>query len=69
MIKDRQAWEEWEKKNRGKEPVDFFHNLKIVEGLLEEARALKVFPLKASSRADLEIKIFLARVVNVSKAA
>ena len=67
MIKDPGAWEIWENNFR-KTPVDFAANLKILEALFEEAQALHLFPLKDPLQG-LDIKIHLARVINVSKAA
>ena len=68
MIKDSQAWEKWEKENSAKQPVDLALNLRLLESLLQEARALGVFPLSQPLQ-DLEVKIHLAKVINVSKAS
>jgi hypothetical protein len=68
MIRDQKLWQEWEKEYLKKERVDFVQNLELLDAMYEEARALKLF----SSRdplEGLEIKIELARAVNVSKAA
>jgi hypothetical protein len=45
MIRDRDVWEKWEFAYRRKEAVDFPQNLRLLEGIYEEARSLGIFPL------------------------
>ena len=68
MIKDIQAWKNWEKEHLKSTPVNLDQNFLILEALLQEARALHIFPL-SNPLQDLEIKISLAKAINVSKAA
>ncbi len=68
MIRNRELLEQWEKKYLKQEAPDFFHNLRLFEGLYREARALGVFPLKAPLEG-LETKIRLAKAINVSGTA
>lgn len=65
MIKDSQHLEQFENQYKKNTPPDFFRNLEIYEALYEEARALGIFPLK-DPLEGLEIKISLAKAVNVS---
>lgn len=67
MIKDTQAWDQWEKKYK-REPVNLELNLRLLESMFAEARSLNLFP-PPNPLQDLEVKIEMARVVNVSKAA
>ena len=68
MIRSRRFLEKWEKEHLRQETSDFFHNLRIFEGLYEEARALGALPLK-NPLEGLESKVRLARRLNVSRAA
>ena len=68
MIKNRELLEQWEKKYLKAEAPDFFHNLRLFEGLYEEARALGAFPLK-DPLEGLEPKIRLAKAINASGTA
>ncbi len=68
MIKDSQAWDNWEKNYRSSQGVDISANLRLLEMMLEQARAMHVFPL-SNPLQDIEIKINLAKAINVSKAA
>jgi len=65
MIRDRVAWEKWERDFVASAPPDFWKNLRLVEEMYEHARALGVFPL-ANPMEGLETKLWLARVINVS---
>lgn len=65
MIRGRQFLEEWEKKHLREEPSDFSHNLRIFEGLYEQALALGVLP-SDNPLEGLESKVLLARRLNVS---
>ena len=67
MIRDPGAWEDWEQKEK-KKPVDIKQNFLLMEAMLEEAQALRAFS-QDNPLAGLDIKIHLAKVINVSKAA
>ena len=43
-------------------------NLRLLDAMFEEAKALGVFPL-LDPLQDLDVKIYLAKAINVSKAA
>jgi hypothetical protein len=68
MIRDKAAWEAWERNYRRSKSADFFHNLRVFEGLYEEACDFGLFPLK-EPLGGLDIKIRLAKAVNVSTIA
>ncbi len=68
MIKDSQAWASWEKKHSQKNPPCVADNLRLLDAMFEEAKALGVFPL-LDPLQDLDVKIYLAKAINVSKAA
>lgn len=65
MIRDAERFAQWERAYLRSEPVDFFKNLRLVDALYAEARALGIFPLK-NPLDGLEVKIRLAKVLNVS---
>ena len=65
MIKNTKMLEEFEKQYLRNEAPDFFRNLRIYEGLYEEACILGIFPLK-DPLEGLDIKIYTAKVLNVS---
>ena len=65
MIRDKAAWEAWENKHVAETPVDFHANLRLVEAMYDEARALGVFPT-ADPLEGLEVCVKLARTINVS---
>jgi hypothetical protein len=64
MIKNRELWKEWESEYQSREGVDFFQNLRLLEGMYEEARYLGAFPLQ-DPWEGLEIKIKIAKAANV----
>lgn len=66
MIKDVKAWQEWEDRYNASQPVDYEHNLRLADAMLEHARALGVFPPK-DPLEGIETKIQLARVLNCSQ--
>lgn len=68
MIQQPERFEAWQREWLRKEPIDYETNLRVIEALYEEARALGVFPLKHPLEG-LEAKIELARRLNVSRAA
>lgn len=67
MIRNRELWEKWESEYRRKEAVDFLQNLRLLEGLYEEARCLGVLPLR-DPWEGLEVKIRIAKAINVPTA-
>ena len=68
MIKNRTLWNEWETTYIRSQRPDFVRNLRIVEALYAEARALGA--LGQADRPDrLAHKIRLARALNVRTAA
>ena len=64
MIKDVKLWSAWEAEGPLREPPDFQRNLRLLEGMYELARSLRVFP-PAEPLAGLETDIHMARVINV----
>lgn len=42
MIKDATLWERWERETRLPQPADFRRNLRLLEAMYDEARALGV---------------------------
>ena len=60
MTKNRELWKGWESGYQSGEGVDFFQNLRLLEGMYEEARYLGAFPLR-DPWEGLEIRIKLAR--------
>lgn len=66
MIKDTKFWREWEDHYLRSQPPDFVRNLRLVEAMYEEARALNAFPgFEPPDR--LAHKIRLARALNLSR--
>ena len=63
MIKDATLLEEFERDLKKREKTDYLQNLKILEGMLEEAIHLKVLPLK-DPLDGIETDIRVAQVVN-----
>lgn len=63
MIKDATLLEEFERDLKRREKTDYLQNLKILEGMLEEAIHLKVLPLK-DPLDGIETDIRVAQVVN-----
>jgi len=63
MIQDKSLWERFEAEQARREGVDFERNLKIVEALYHEARALGTFPVPAPAPLDLEAELCIARVI------
>lgn len=68
MIRNHDMLEQWKKKRSREQSPDYFQNLRLFEGLYEEARALGAFPLE-NPLDGLERKVRLARRLNVSRAA
>lgn len=67
MIRDADYWRAWERGWIASQPADFEQNLRIVEALAEEAKALGRWP--AAGEADwegLESRLRLARALHVS---
>jgi hypothetical protein len=68
MLKRNSLLEAFEKEQMRSSKPDFFKNLRIFEGLYEEAKLLGVFPLK-DPLEGIEVDIRLAKVLNVRKMA
>ncbi|MGD0129691.1 MAG: hypothetical protein ABSF46_30585 [Terriglobia bacterium] len=64
MIKDPLFWEKWERETLLRQPADFRANLRLVEAMYEEARALGVMA-QPPSLEGLESRLRLARALNV----
>ena len=64
MIKDPLFWEKWERETQLRQPADFRANLRLVEAMYEEARALGVMA-QPPSLEGLESRLRLARALNV----
>ena len=67
MIKDRSRCERCESEMRRREVPDYMQNLRLLEALYEEARFLGHFSL-SDPLEGLDVKIRIARVINVSTA-
>jgi hypothetical protein len=67
MVKDRALWTAWEAQGPLREPFSPSRALALAEAMYEYARSLGAFP-PADPLAGLEIKISLARTVNVQTA-
>ena len=60
--------EDFEKAELQKQPLDYFHHLRIFEALYREALQLGALPLK-DPLDGIEVDIHLATVLNVRRAA
>lgn len=67
MIKDPLLWQAWENEFESRVPVDFQHNLRLLEAMYPEARALGVMADPVALEG-LESRFRLARVLNVRTA-
>jgi len=61
---DYERFAAWERERARSEPVDYERNMRIYEGLYQEAVALGVLP-SVDPREGIEHKIRLARLLNV----
>jgi len=64
VIKDPLYWEKWERETQLRLPADFRANLRLVEAMYEEARALGVMA-EAPPLEGLESRLRLAKALNV----
>jgi hypothetical protein len=64
MIKDPVIWERWERETQLSQPADFRRNLRLLEAMYEEARALGVMAVPPTLEG-LESRLRLAMVLNV----
>ena len=64
MIKDALYWEKWERETQLRQPADFRANLRLLEAMYEEARALGVMSVPPALEG-LESRLRLGRVLNV----
>ncbi len=63
MKRSWQVFEKFEQDLIGSTPVDYFANLRIVDELFRQAKAMGVFPLK-EPLAGIEIDIERTRIFN-----
>lgn len=63
MIKNAALLEEFDRNLKRKEKVDYAQNLRILEGMLEEAICLGILPLK-NPLDGIDVDIRIARVIN-----
>jgi len=63
VIKDPALWEAWESETLLRQPADFRRNLRLLEAMYEEARALGVMSVPQALEG-LESRLRLARVLN-----
>jgi hypothetical protein len=64
VIKDPALWGAWERETLLRQPPDFRRNLRLLEAMYEEARALGVMGVPQALEG-LEARLRLARVLNV----
>jgi hypothetical protein len=65
VITNKHIWDQWENEFHMREPPGFETNMRLMEAMLEEAVEFGVFPSREPLE-DIETKIRLARVLNVS---
>ncbi len=63
MIKDPLYWEKWERETQLSQLADFRRNLRLLEAMYEEARALGAFA-EPPGLDGLESRLRLARALN-----
>ena len=68
MIKDPAFWETWERERLLGQPADFRRNLRLLDAMYEEARALGVMAVPPALDG-LESRLRLGRVLNVRTTA
>ena len=68
MIKNQKFWEEWEKELKRKTPINITENLRLLEGMYEQARLLKRFPPQ-DPLEGLDFKIRMVKDLHVSKSS
>ncbi len=68
MIQNPEQWRCWERAYLKRTPVDFLQNLRLLEGMYREARALGHFQSRPTLD-DLEPQLRMARALNVPRAA
>jgi hypothetical protein len=66
MIKDAKYLADWEKKRMASEPPDYMEAVKLIRAMIEEARAMGVWPPK-DPLEGIEVDIKIAKVVNAIK--
>ena len=64
MVKDRELGEAWEKEMVARQGADFRRNLRLLEAMYQEARALGVMGANPGLEG-LESRFRLARALNV----
>lgn len=68
MMRNPEIFARWETEWIRRQPVDYHANLRLVDGLVEEARLLGVWPPR-DIRAGLQDKIRFALDLNVRRTA
>jgi len=64
VIRESKLLRKFENAQLRRRPVDYRENLRIVEALYQEARALKAFP-PSNPLDGIEVDLQLARILNV----
>lgn len=65
MIKDRKAWEEFEREYARSTKPDFYQNLKIVSELHRHALKIGVFGIDPLEGIEVDVRV--AKIVNLIK--
>ena len=68
MVKNQTMWREWETKYQKDNPLDIMSNLRIMDALYDQWRALMPQLPDINPIEDLEVKLKIARALSVSKA-
>jgi hypothetical protein len=63
MIRDRRAWERFERRLARERGADHLENQRLLDGMLEEVACLGLLPVSAPLDG-LEVAVRIARVVN-----
>jgi hypothetical protein len=63
VIEDTAAWKAWERETLLRQPADFRRNLRLLEAMYEEARALGIMAAPPAPEG-LESRLRLARALN-----
>ena len=64
MITDPALWKAWERETLLRQPADFRRNLRLLDAMYDEARALGVMRVPQTLEG-LESRLRLARMLNV----
>ncbi len=66
MIRDKDFFEKWERRQMKKESPNYLRNLSIFEALVAEAKLLGVWP-PTDPLEGIEVDLKIAQVINVLK--